>query len=428
MKAVLAAVGSRGDVLPFGPLAARLLREGHEVTLVTHRSLAHLVPPEVPVVPVDSDPGHLLSGPAAQALRRGSLPGLNRSREEFADFLAAAHDPAADVLPGADVLVASSMALAPVHAALSRGVPVVRGHLWPEATGHAGPMPLVPYSWLLPAPARWAARASLRRLERYFAGFDGGWHRGRLRLHPHHPVGLTTHTAGSLCAMSPSLLETGRRETAAPGDPQRRSRPEGTLRDGTLATGWWHAPTRHDATPPGTIGAPRTGATVAIGFGSMPQEHPERLLEDVAWAARRTGLRALVQIPGLPVMDDGRVGVVGEVEHDDLFSRADLAVHHGGSGTTGAAVRAGIPAAVVPHFGDQYWWGHRLHAAGVAPRPVPRALLTRERLARLMESGLSDGRTLAARSLGLRVRMEDGTGHAVRFLEDAVEHRASSGA
>ncbi|RIA97171.1 Glycosyltransferase Family 1 protein [Glomus cerebriforme] len=63
----------------------------------------------------------------------------------------------------------------------------------------------------------------------------------------------------------------------------------------------------------------------------------------------------------------GRVFIVNHVPHSWLFPRISCVVHHGGSGTTHAVVRAGIPSIVVPHFADQPWWASILYRLGVTP-------------------------------------------------------------
>ena len=57
-------------------------------------------------------------------------------------------------------------------------------------------------------------------------------------------------------------------------------------------------------------------------------------------------------------------------------------VHHGGAGTTAAGLLAGVPTVVVPHFADQFFWGHLIHKLGMGPNIIPRKHLTPERLAR----------------------------------------------
>ena len=149
MRVVIAAAGSRGDAVPFGVLAARLVARGHDVTVVTHASLAHVMPDGPRVVTVASDPGALLAGPAGTALRRGDLRALNRTRNVFAEFLQSFGPTTREALAGADVLVASSFAIAAVDEAMRADVPVVRAHLWPEFDRLDGPMPLL--MWAYPA-------------------------------------------------------------------------------------------------------------------------------------------------------------------------------------------------------------------------------------------------------------------------------------
>lgn len=57
--------------------------------------------------------------------------------------------------------------------------------------------------------------------------------------------------------------------------------------------------------------------------------------------------------------------MLDRVPHDWLFPRVDAALHHGGAGTTGASLRAGIPTLIKPWFGDQYFWASRVQKLGV---------------------------------------------------------------
>ena len=49
----------------------------------------------------------------------------------------------------------------------------------------------------------------------------------------------------------------------------------------------------------------------------------------------------------------------------DFLELIDAAVHHGGAGTTGASLRAGIVTVIKPYFGDQYFWANRVEDLGV---------------------------------------------------------------
>jgi sterol 3beta-glucosyltransferase len=54
-----------------------------------------------------------------------------------------------------------------------------------------------------------------------------------------------------------------------------------------------------------------------------------------------------------------------KIPHDWLFPQIDAALHHGGAGTTGASLRAGIPTLIKPWFGDQFFWASRVQKLGV---------------------------------------------------------------
>jgi UDP:flavonoid glycosyltransferase YjiC (YdhE family) len=96
-------------------------------------------------------------------------------------------------------------------------------------------------------------------------------------------------------------------------------------------------------------------------------------------------------------------------------------VHHGGAGTTGAALSAGVPSLVIPHFGDQYYWGRRVTELGVGPDPIARKKLSVENFARAISTALSDStmRERASR-LGATITAEDGVNQAVQILRKYI--------
>jgi UDP:flavonoid glycosyltransferase YjiC (YdhE family) len=107
-----------------------------------------------------------------------------------------------------------------------------------------------------------------------------------------------------------------------------------------------------------------------------------------------------------------------DVHHAWLFPRVSAVVHHGGSGTTGAGLRAGVPSVLVPHIGDQPFWAQRVAELGVGPQPIPRRQLTAPRLAEAITSAVTDKDIQRrARSLGEKIRAEDGIGKAIEILE-----------
>jgi UDP:flavonoid glycosyltransferase YjiC (YdhE family) len=95
-------------------------------------------------------------------------------------------------------------------------------------------------------------------------------------------------------------------------------------------------------------------------------------------------------------------------------------VHHGGAGTTGAALRGGAPSIVVPFSFDQPFWADRVAALGVGPRPISRRRITAPALAAAISAAVTDEAMRArAFSLGVALRAEDGAGTAVAIIERA---------
>src|SRR5260370_20792377 len=86
-------------------------------------------------------------------------------------------------------------------------------------------------------------------------------------------------------------------------------------------------------------------------------------------------------------------------------------VHHGGAGTTGAGLRAGVPSVVTPFVADQPNWARRIEALGVGPRPIPFRELTADLLANAIRQATSDtAMRQPASGLGKRLGSEGAIG------------------
>jgi sterol 3beta-glucosyltransferase len=101
-----------------------------------------------------------------------------------------------------------------------------------------------------------------------------------------------------------------------------------------------------------------------------------------------------------------------------LFPRMTGVAIHGGSGTTAAALRAGVPTLIVPFLMDQFYWGRRVFELGAGPRPIPFKRLTAERLAEAIICMVNDSAMAAkAAALGENIRAEDGVGQAIKIID-----------
>jgi sterol 3beta-glucosyltransferase len=166
---------------------------------------------------------------------------------------------------------------------------------------------------------------------------------------------------------------------------------------------------------------------VFVGFGSMAGPDPAAATGEVVQALRMAGVRGVLAAGwgGLSEASSPRdVFLAGEIPHETVFRRMAAVVHHGGAGTTAAAVRAGVPQVVCPFVADQPFWGERMHRLGVAPAPIAQSRLTVPALAAAIRRVVSDlAMSDAARRLGEQVRTENGVDTAVDLLEQAVPGR-----
>jgi UDP:flavonoid glycosyltransferase YjiC (YdhE family) len=161
---------------------------------------------------------------------------------------------------------------------------------------------------------------------------------------------------------------------------------------------------------------------VFVGFGSMSGEGTDRVEGMIAEAVSATGRRCIVGA-GWAGLGAGSLPsgwrVVRDAPHALLFPRTAVVVHHGGSGTTAQALRAGVPQVLLPLILDQFHHAHRLHIAGIAPRPVPMEKITAVELARAIRAAL-ELPTAPRQAAAARLRASDGRGDIVQRVEALV--------
>ncbi len=61
---------------------------------------------------------------------------------------------------------------------------------------------------------------------------------------------------------------------------------------------------------------------------------------------------------------------VESIPHTWLFKRGYCIIHHGGMSTTATAIYSGVPAIVIPHITDQFYWAKRVYELNLGPKPI----------------------------------------------------------
>ncbi|KAF3542622.1 hypothetical protein DY000_02003755 [Brassica cretica] len=157
---------------------------------------------------------------------------------------------------------------------------------------------------------------------------------------------------------------------------------------------------------------------IYIGFGSLPVQEPEVMTEIIVEALQRTKQRGIINKGwgGLGNLKEPKdfVYLLDNVPHDWLFPRCKAVVHHGGAGTTAAGLKAACPTTIVPFFGDQPFWGERVHDRGVGPPPIPVDEFSLHKLEDAINFMLDDKVKSSAETLAKAMKDEDGVAGAVK--------------
>lgn len=408
MRIGMITIDSRGGVQPLIALALELQDAGHDIVFVLPADTAELVVAHGLVAhPLSVNVRELLEG------RGDSLGGrradLLAARRGLPARIATWMREARDAFRGVDVVVSGTTALMvarPIATAFA--VPLVAAHLQP-----IGPATTEFAGMLFPNPPHVVRRAG------NVAGHLAT--NAMLTL----PIRTAVRRAGAE-VLGPAAV----RRTGVPGmslygySPHVVPKPR-SWGDDRHVTGYW------SLTEPGwpAPDALRTFLAsgpppVCVGFGSMPVADPVALGNVIVEAAQRVGARVLVLGGWGGLTASGKpedVLVLPSAPHDHLFPQVAAVVHHGGAGTTGAAVTAGVPSVVVPWGADQPLWAARLRALGVTGDPIPRDRLTADSLSAALRIVLTDSalRARAAR-LGTAVRTEHGVRMAAALIESAA--------
>jgi sterol 3beta-glucosyltransferase len=423
MHLTLIALGSRGDVQPYLALAIGLQRAGMRVRLATHAEFLPLIEGwGLEFAPVRGNPGELLDQDRAQTML-GSGENVGRFLWQFGKLLEPYARQIADdcsrAVAGTDALILSNLGMIPGFHLLAeaQGIAYCTALLQPITPTRAFPSIFFP-DWPVWLPIGRGAynRWSHQAFRTVFGAVFGGivpMIRRELGLPPiarrvEAPPGAP---APLLYGFSPSVIP-----------------PPTDWAPHIHVTGYWVLPDPAEWAPPPALQAFLSAGPppVYVGFGSMRNRDPVATTALVVEALARAGQRGVLLVGKGAMCPEGLPDTlfpVASTSHSWLLPQMAAVVHHGGAGTTAAALRAGVPSFAVPFFADQPGWARTAHRLGVGPRPIPRRELTAARLAEAITQAVTDPAMRAcAASLGARIRAEDGVGVAVEHIIRHLTH------
>jgi sterol 3beta-glucosyltransferase len=189
-------------------------------------------------------------------------------------------------------------------------------------------------------------------------------------------------------------------------------------------TGYWFMDQAETWQPPtGLLEFLATGTPpVYVGFGSMSQA-ARAATGIVVQALTELGLRFVLlgeEEEWRKLQKVGMVFCIPWAPHEWLFPRMALVMHHGGAGTTGLALQAGVPQIIVPFIADQHFWGHLVAALQVGPAPLKHKKLQVAQVEQAIAMATTEAVRNRAKAISERISAEDGNTLAVQTIHACI--------
>ncbi|KAL5043545.1 sterol 3-beta-glucosyltransferase [Aspergillus fruticulosus] len=413
-------IGSRGDVQPYIALCKGLLAEGHKPKIATHAEFEPWVRKHgIDFAPVDGDPAELMRLCVENGMFTYSF--LKEATAKFRGWIDDLLSSAWRACQDSDLLIESPSAMAGIHIAEALRIPYFRGFTMPWSRTRA-----YPHAFAVPESRLGGAYNYITYVMfenvfwRAIAGQVNRWRMRELGLKATNLDKMQPNKVPFLYNFSPSVVP-----------------PPLDFPDWVRITGYWFLSESSDWTPPRELAefiqrARQDGKKIVyIGFGSIVVSDPSALTRTVVESVQKADVRCIlskgwsarlgdptstkVEIPLPP-----EIHQIQSAPHDWLFSQIDAAAHHGGAGTTGASLCAGVPTIIKPFFGDQFFFGNRVEDLGVG---VCMKKLNVSVFSRALWTATHDERMIVrAKQLGERIRSEDGVATAIQAIYRDLEY------
>jgi sterol 3beta-glucosyltransferase len=402
--------GSRGDVQPFVALGVGLIGVGYTVRLVGPAKFDAFVREHgLDFEPIEGDPGELTQAFVDRAGLNGPRMFVEMARH-ILPFARSAFDAMERAIADADLVIHSFMMLDGGHTlARMRSVPDISVQFFPVFLP-TGSFPAVVFPDLpLGKRYRWVSHQLVAASFRY----GSRWLYRLLRfsspdLPALAPWPFSRRHAGEMSV----LMAYSRHVLPKPADWPGYAH----------VTGYWQLPPPPDWRPPDDLVQFLDSGSQPVFFspGSMKTEKLQEVVTMAIASVRAHGQRLVLGVSpeALEGIDLGSdVFAISDVPHSWLFPRMGYILQHGGAGTTGAAVSAGVPTTAIPFTADQAFWARQLHRLGVGPAAPSIRKLTRKRLDALLSEVFSNSNyRRRARALAEKLRHENGVETAIRVI------------
>lgn len=429
-------IGSRGDVQPYIALCKGLIAEGHKARIATHIEFKDWIEKHgIEFALVEGDPAELMR----LVIQNGTftLAFLREANSTMRKWLDGLLLSSWEACKGSDVLIESPSAMAGIHVAEKLGIPYFRAFGMPWTRTRA-----YPHAFVMPEHKMGGAYnyVTYVMFDNVFwkatAGQVNRWRNKTLGLPNTNLERMQPNKVPFLYNFSPFVVP-----------------PPLDYSDWIRVTGYWFLDEGGQQwTPPKDLvefiakARKDEKKLVYVGFGSIILDNPGKFTREIIDAVAKADVRCILSKGWSDRLDPKTSGSSAEdsektdgesteiplpseifsiksAPHDWLFGQIDAAAHHGGSGTTGASLRAGIPTIVRPFFGDQFFFGSRVEDLGVG---ISLRKWGANSFARaLWEATHSERMINKAKMLGENIRKENGVDTAIQCIYRDMEYAKS---
>lgn len=358
-------IGSRGDVQPYIALCKGLLAEGHKPRIATHAEFQDWVESHgIDFAPVAGDPAELMRLCVENGMFTYSF--LKEASSKFRLWIDELLTSGWKACQNTDLLIESPSAMGGIHIAEALGIPYFRAFSMPWTRTRA-----YPHAFAVPEHKMGGAYNYITYVMfdnvfwKAVAGQVNRWRKRELGLQATSLEKMQPNKVPFLYNFSPSVVI-----------------PPLDYSDWIRVTGYWFLDEGTNWKAPQELldfikKARDDGKKlVYVGFGSIVVQDSAAMTSTIVRSIQKADVRCILSkgwSDRLDKRDASEVEVplpaeifpIKSVPHDWLFRQIDAAAHHGGAGTTGASLRAGLPTIIKPFFGDQYFFGSRVEDLGV---------------------------------------------------------------
>ncbi|KAF2402344.1 hypothetical protein EJ06DRAFT_335003 [Trichodelitschia bisporula] len=424
MRITCLTIGSRGDVQPYIALCKGFIKDGHKAKIATHREFEPWIRKHgIDFAPVGGDPAELMRICVENGMF--TLSFLKEASAKFRGWLDELMVSAWEACQNSDLLIESPSAMAGIHIAEALGIPYFRAFTMPWTRTRAYPHAFAVPEYKMGGTYNYMSYVMFDSIFwKAIANQVNRWRKKTLGLGSTGLDKMQPNKVPFLYNFSPHVVV-----------------PPLDYSDWIRVTGYWFLDEGEEWTPSvelrDFIARARADGKklVYVGFGSIVVEDPAALTQTVVESVLKADVRCILSkgwsdrlgkkadATKPEVLLPPEIMSIQSAPHDWLFRHIDAAAHHGGAGTTGASLRAGIPTIAKPFFGDQFFFGQRIEdlGVGICLKKLNTSLFAKA----LWEATHSERMIAKARVLGEQIRAEDGVGTAIQAIYRDMDYARS---